>query len=714
MTPEYWNELERHFDAAVRLREEARREYLARLEPKLAREVEVLLRNDENEANPLAELIGDMAAGVETEQTQLAGRLIGPYRVEREIGRGGMGVVFLAERADGAFTQRAALKVAFRAGYSTTFRVRFLRERQILARLDHPHIARLLDGGTTAEGLPYFAMEYVEGEPITACATKLSLTAKLELFGKVAEAVQFAHQHLVVHRDIKPGNILVDAAGQPKLLDFGIAKLLSDTGAEQTRTGLAPLTPEYAAPEQLAHQPVTTRTDIFQLGRLLGQLAPVAPPDLAAILAMATHSDPDRRYATVAALQADIANFLAGRPVTARPDSFGYRAGKFLARNRYGVLAATLMTAVLAGAVWYSLLQGRRAERRFAQVRDLANTLLFPIQEAIQPLPGSLPAQDLVTQTGLKYLDALAAESSTDPALAIELAGGYARLATIAYSNKHASKGERHQAEDLHEKALRLLAPLGSQPGALTVRGEIAISQAELLKERGNEAAARQLLIDTHATFASLPSTAPFAARLKRAELLQVLTRDFATPQDDFGARLLAEVRQLANEEPGSLELQANLAIALSAAAGMEVRAQRFAEGIALLERSLALQENLTRQRPADLHFQRNLMLAHAKLGDALKASGPQRAAEALEHYRIMAAMAEALRKAEPGASSRQLDYAVSLARYGDALPPGDAQAVARLNEAARILTTLLKDDSGNQRYAAQLADVQRRLAARR
>jgi hypothetical protein len=459
---------------------------------------------------------------------------------------------------------------------------------------------------------------------------------------------------------------------------------------------------------------VTTRTDIFQLGRLLGQLAPAAPPDLAAIVATATHADPARRYPTVAALQADIANFLAGRPVTARPDSLGYRAGKFLARNRVSVLVATLALAVLAGALFYSLLQGRRAERRFAQVRDLANTLLFPIHEAIQPLQGSLPAQDLVTQTGLKYLDALAAESSTDPVLAVELAGGYARLATIAYSDKRASKGERHHAEELHTKAMRLLAPLGNQPDALTVQGEIAIARAELLKEDGNEAAARQLLIDTHATLASLPPTAPFAARLKRAELLQVLTRDFATPQDDFGARLLAEVRQLANEQPSALDLQANLAVALSAAAGMEVRARRFAEGIALLERSLALQENLTRQRPADLHFQRNLMLAHAKLGDALKASGPDKIAAALQHYRAMAATAEALRKAEPEAPSRQLDYAVSLARYGDALPPDDAQAAERLNEAARILSALLKDDPGNQRYAAQLADVQRRLAARR
>jgi hypothetical protein len=540
------------------------------------------------------------------------------------------------------------------------------------------------------------------------------LTAKLELFGKVADAVQFAHQHLVVHRDIKPGNILVDAAGQVKLLDFGIAKLLSDTGADQTRTGLAPLTPEYAAPEQLAQQPVTTRTDIFQLGRLLAQLAPEAPPDLAAIISTATHPDPARRYPTVAALQADIANFVTGRPVTARPDSFGYRAGKFLARNRYGVLAATLVTAVLAGALSYSLLQGRRAERRFAQVRDLANTLLFPIHDAIQPLPGSLPAQDLVTQTGLKYLDALAEESSTDPALAIELAGGYARLATIAYSDKRASKGQRQLAEALQEKALRLLTPLGEQPDALTVKGEIAIAQAEMRKERGDAAGARQLLIDTHARLAALPASAPFAARLKRAELLQVLTRDFATPQDDFGARLLADVRQLANEQPSAPELQANLAVALSAAAGMEMRSRRLAEGILLLERSLALQENLARQRPADLFYKRNLMLAHAKLGDALKASGPQRAAEALEHYRAMASIAEALRKAEPAAPARQLDYAVSLARYGDALAPGDTQAVERLNEAARILTALLQDDTGNQRYAAQLADVQRRLAARR
>jgi len=289
--------------------------------------------------------------------------VIGPYRVVRELARGGMGVVYLAERADGQFEQRVALKLMKRGMDSEEIHQRFLAERQILAQLTHPHIARLLDGGVSNEGQPYFAIEYVDGTAITAhCeARQLGVEQRLRLFLDVCDAVRYAHQNLVVHRDLKPSNILVTADGQAKLLDFGIAKLLRQETGETglTQTGLRVMTPEYAAPEQVLGEPVTTATDVYALGavlyelltgrrahhlqsrtpteveRVICEVEPEAPSavttgalrkrlrgDLDTIALTALKKEPERRYPTVEQLASDVARFLGGLPVTARPDTW--------------------------------------------------------------------------------------------------------------------------------------------------------------------------------------------------------------------------------------------------------------------------------------------------------------------------------------------------------------------------------------------------------
>ncbi|MEL6869961.1 MAG: serine/threonine-protein kinase [Pseudomonadota bacterium] len=336
-------------------------------------------------------------------------RELGPYRLLRSIGRGGMGQVFLAERDDAEFEQQVAIKLAHWLGSDDETAIRFKQERQILADLDHPNIARLLDGGRSESGQPYIVMEYIDGESIASFSRRESLTIRhrLDLFIAVCEAVQYAHSQLVIHRDIKPSNVLVTQDGQPKLLDFGIAKLLDDPAqAGLTRADMRPMTPEYASPEQLTGAPVTTATDVYGLGVLLYQILsgelpfdmrsktspqivemvcktePSAPSvaarragfrqraskmvgDLDNIVLMAMHKDPVRRYATVKDLADDIRAYLEKKPVIARGDSWAYRTRKFLQRHQAAALAT--FAVVLAGTV-----QTVFYTQQLAKERDIA------------------------------------------------------------------------------------------------------------------------------------------------------------------------------------------------------------------------------------------------------------------------------------------------------------------------------------------------------
>ena len=408
-----WATIEPILDAALELPREKRKAFIERecaANPSLRREIEEILVGAEQGGGFLDSSAAAFAAGLVAaealadESESLRGVEVGAYRLIHELARGGMGTVYLAERADGQFEQRVALKLIKRGMDTDEIHRRFRSERQILARLSHPNIARLLDGGVTANGQPWFAMEYVDGPPITTYCDehRLDIAGRLRLFADVCEAVRYAHQNLIVHRDLKPSNILVTADGGVKLLDFGIAKLLDEAPGDRSQlaTGLRAMTPEYAAPEQVRLDPITTATDVYALGAVLYELltgrraqafsrltpteiervicdidivAPGVGTDLDTIILKALQKDPVRRYPTAEALLEDLRRYEAGLPVRARPDTASYRARKFLRRHRIAASAVVgIILSLLGGvavAAWQASVARREATRALA-VKD--------------------------------------------------------------------------------------------------------------------------------------------------------------------------------------------------------------------------------------------------------------------------------------------------------------------------------------------------------
>ena len=461
----------------------------------------------------------------EDDSTQVEGRQIGSYRIVREIGQGGMGAVFLAERSDGEFQQKVALKIVGRGFGGSELARRFKQERQILASLNHPNIARLLDGGVSEEGEPFLVMEYVEGVRIDSYCDQQNLQTedRLRLFLAVCQGVSYAHQHLIVHRDLKPSNILVTNEGVPKLLDFGIAKLLdAEHSDEHTQTNFRAFTPAYASPEQVRGERVTTASDVYSLGVLLQELLHgtrhtalmrmedggwqsenLRPKTVATnvatnqgngsrslksnnqgsmnaelnnIIVMARRDEPSRRYASVAQLAEDIQRYLDGLPILAQKDSFTYRAGKFIRRNKAAVGAVALVALSLiiglTAALWQAGVarlerdradeQRERAERRFNDVRQLSNALLTDIAPKIERLQGATEARQALVVQSLKYLDSLAQEAEGDLVLQAELAAAYEKIGDLQGNPANPNFVDTEAAIKSYEKAqairLKLLA----------------------------------------------------------------------------------------------------------------------------------------------------------------------------------------------------------------------------------------------------------------
>ncbi|MBL8936576.1 MAG: serine/threonine protein kinase, partial [Archangium sp.] len=469
------------FDELVDLDDAARAPRLASLlneDPALHAEVNALLAADSRDGMLERTMLSLLSA---TEPDDERPARIGPWRITGVAGRGGMGAVYLGERDDGQFEQRAAIKL-IRLGMDTPqLRARFLRERQILAALVHPNIATLLDGGVTDAGAPYFAMERVTGQPLDVwCDGRTAtLRERVTSFLQVCAAVEHAHQNLIVHRDLKPANILVSDDGRVKLLDFGIAKLLDHDGPiDDTRE--RPHTPEYAAPEQLSGAAITTATDVYGLGVVLHRLLCGTAPDgaspsraatratdeqvkarglpskqalakslsgdLSAIIQHCLQPEPSRRYTTVAALSQDLRAWLDGRPVVARAPTRGYVLQKFVARHRWGVAAGVLLVLAIgsgvAGVVWQAGKARRAAAEAQAQLEYLTSLLhiLAPSTAEARELDRSR----LIAEAARKARAELADKPES-------LAGVELALAQVAQNT-----GDSRQAIELADAAVAL------------------------------------------------------------------------------------------------------------------------------------------------------------------------------------------------------------------------------------------------------------------
>ena len=442
-------------------------------------------------------IVAHAAASASEVEDYWSGRRMGPYRIVRPLGHGGMGAVYLAVRDDDQFHKEVAIKTLKFELDGRPAVSRFLHERQILAHLEHPYIARLLDGGTTEQGTPYIAMEYVAGVPITEwCDSRhLSIEQRLQLLRQVCEAVEYSHQHLIVHRDIKPGNILVTPDGIPKLLDFGIAKLLDAEAPAPmgTATGAGLMTPDYVSPEQVRGEAVSLATDVYALGAVMYQLltgqrphrlerydaveiarvvceTEISPPsahghrrlrgDLDNIVLKAMQKDPSRRYSSVVGLSDDIRRHLEGLPIVARPDTPIYRTTKFVRRHWIGVSATVAVVVSLAIGAVVAVHEARVAQRRFAQVRELANTFLFQFYDQVAPLAGSTAVRASIVETARKYLDGLSKEAGGDTDLVLELAQAYERLGNVQGVTRTSNLGQVADARRSFKNALDLYEQL--------------------------------------------------------------------------------------------------------------------------------------------------------------------------------------------------------------------------------------------------------------
>jgi tetratricopeptide (TPR) repeat protein len=717
----------------------------------LYEQVRRLLLHDRSKGARIAEVVAGISQTVPREEASFCGRRMGPYRIVREIGRGGMGVVYEAVRDDDEFRKRVALKVAVRAAYSADFLARFRHERQILAQLEHPNIARLLDGGTTEDDIPYFAMEYVEGVPIHQYveANDLALPARVRLFLQVCGAVEYAHQNLVIHRDLKPANILV-SDGSVRLLDFGIAKLADAGDGSHTRTGLTPVTPDYCSPEQITGQPVTTRTDVYCLGLVLYELltgkraqsADISSPmalnrsicetavpapstrakaavarrlrgDLDTIVLKALQKEPARRYSSAAALADDLRLYLDGEPIRARQDSGWYRAGKFARRYALPLAAGLLVTVTLIGGIVATMYQARRAERRFEQVRRIANALMVDVHKAIRDLPASTKAQEVVVKTAIEYLDALAKETGGDKALRVEVAQGYMQVAQLEYSYVRPSLNRPEEAKRNLAKAQAILDSLRTthpDEAAIAAASTLFyVQKSEFLEETGhwNEGleTIQQAVAIGDAGLKRHPNDFQLLDAMREA--LSVLLASYETSlyAQKYVPRALEVSERVFRMRPETANSLASLGNTYAQAGRMAAADEETDKAFGYFQKNVGLLERVVTLEPENATARRNLMLGWSHIADlALGPLGtdshtgsggpavpvaPEMRRRAREAMQKAIAQAEWMYQRDARAPSVQFDYAICLGRSAPAYAAGDPAAIRVLEKSIGMLRRL-------------------------
>ena len=699
---------------------------------------------------------------------------IGVYKILREIGRGGMGVVYEAIRETADFKQLVALKVIKRGMDTDAILSRFRHEQQILATLVHPNIARFLDGGMTSDGLAFYAMEYVEGQPLDEYAEdrNLGISERLALFREICFAVQFAHKNFVIHRDLKPSNIIVSPEGTPKLLDFGISKILSEEsdGTIGTATALGMMTPAYASPEQIRGERVNTATDIYSLGIILCELLtgqkpyrinsncqpdlikaicesePLRPSslvdsplfidknhhlneknqtvqnrgqrtkdkkqetnpkskiqnlkslrgDLDNIVLKALRKEPENRYASVEQFSEDIHRYLVGLPIIARRSTVKYRVSKFIHRNRLAAVAGLLifvsLVAGIAVASWQAYVAQKErqiAERRFDDVRQLANKVVFKYHDAIAVLPGSTEAREMLVTDATEYLDKLSQDAQDNPALAKELALSYLKIGDVQGQTYRANVGDSKGALESYRKSISLLENL-------VRRDPQNIEYTKSLRE-----AYRQL--------------AYLAVRLED----WTTARESADRESELS-------KSIYEKEPENVGYQLNIVQSYQIRADAAVFAGGYEESTKLFRESIVEAEKVFRQNPNHERAKTVLIVAYQRLGthieyyaEYLKDKGetpdkiPAFYAEAERLHRRTVEMSRELKRDHPQSeiysrfiSATEINLGTALARIGRG-----AEGIPLIEKSLVELKKAVADDAKNAEAKRDVAECYQYLA---
>ena len=703
----------------------------------IRQEVEALLRFDSGASDFLVKDISTAAAAA-LPQLEGQGLRCGPYRLLNVIGRGGMGAVYLAERVDGEVTQRVAVKL-LPPGAGDLQRERFLQERQILAAISHANIARMLDAGHLDSGQPFLAMEYVEGQPIDVFAGSLGAREKIELFVKVCAAVGYLHRNLVVHRDLKPSNILVTAEGEPKLLDFGISKILY-LATDSTMTGLRMLTPDYASPEQVAGGSVSTASDIYSLGAVLyflltgksphefkdptgeGIIAaittreltrpskwrPELKGDLEAILLKAMRKDPQERYATVEQFAEDLEAYLESRPVRARAGNAWYRTRKFLRRYWVPVTAAILVIASLGIGLYLANRERVVAQNRFMELRRLAHIFVFDLHDEVAKLEGSTKTREMMVRTGLQYLDNLSKNAQGDLGLQKEVAEAYMKIGEAQGYPTTPNLGRIDDALASYRKAGDIFRRIAAADSAyLPDLARYYLRYSGLIRFTNDLKHARELSESAIQTFDRLRSRQQFDSQMENSYIAAWCTiGDIDEDMDDYRRAWteFSHCHDLARAELDKRRTPMELRAVSQAAERVGTAAQELGllqEALGAFDEDETVIHQLLAREPRNPRFRRSEALLHQfrsrvyyddvfpDLGDAPRA---------LDSAKRYLEAAEEMAQRDPNNVSAKLSKGVAMYRVSLSLREFDPNAAIEMaRESVRIFDGMIA--SGNKDY---------------
>jgi eukaryotic-like serine/threonine-protein kinase len=800
-----WEQVKELLQQVLTLEAAERNDYLknSAINPEIRAEVESLLGFEE-EAEDLMKLSAvEFSRDFFDDEAKnaLIGQTLGVYQIIGELGYGGMGAVYLAERTDGKFSQRVALKLLKREMNTSALRRRFQQEREILASLEHPNIARLLDAGTTDDKIPFLAMEYVEGLPVDEYCSKnnFDLNQRLDLFRKVCSAVNFAHRNLIVHRDLKPSNILVNEEGTPKLLDFGISKILSSEFEQlnsATVTKLGVMTPGYASPEQLQNKSVTTATDIYSLGVILYELLsghrpfetkegdlkeiykavlenePLPPSvmisdsrlqipdfgnkpesatnqtknqtkqtnpksqilnpkslsgDLDNIVLKALRKEPERRYLSAENFAEDLHRHQRGLPVTARPNTFSYRAEKFIKRNSLAVGAGFLILLTLIGGVVATLWQARRAEaqrvraeNRFNDVRNLANSFLFEITPEIENLSGATLAKEMLVKRALEYLDSLSAESE-DAALQRELAAAYEKVGDVQGNPFEANIGDMRGSLASYEKArLIRVKLLEKKTENVELKSELAKNTqliGDILFNSGKQKQAEEKYAEAVKAQEEILQANPSDAAAKfnlAAARFALGTTFFWNSQYDEALKYFTPAKetfdQLNQSDPANeiyIDRLANSYIRIGETIAWQ---DQLEDGEASIQKGLAMIAPLVERRPNNARFRKTLWTANLRAGEIFL--DWEQFDNCLKHWGKALELAKITVAQDPKNVVAKRDLALSFNKVGDALDSsgkGEA-AMENARQALKLQQEIAETDPQNFEIRRQIAGTLKRI----